>query len=41
VLAANRIALKERAAVCAELAAGRQTILLRKGGFSYFCRHSR
>jgi len=32
MLAANRIALKEWAVVCAELAAGRQTILLRKGG---------
>src|SRR5262245_53837990 len=28
----NRIALKEWAVVCAALAAGRQTILLRKGG---------
>ena len=32
MLTATRIALKEWAAVCAELAAGRQTILLRKGG---------
>jgi hypothetical protein len=32
MLAANRIALKEWAVICAELAAGRQTILVRKGG---------
>jgi hypothetical protein len=32
MLTAHRIALKEWAVVCAELAAGRQTILLRKGG---------
>ncbi len=32
MLTANRIALKEWAVICAELAAGRQTILLRKGG---------
>jgi hypothetical protein len=32
MLAANRMALKEWAVICAELAAGRQTILLRKGG---------
>lgn len=32
MLTANRIALKEWAVVCGDLAAGRQTILLRKGG---------
>ncbi len=32
MLAANRVALKEWAVICAELAAGRQTVLLRKGG---------
>ncbi|MBI2160279.1 MAG: DUF1802 family protein [candidate division NC10 bacterium] len=32
MMTANRIALKEWAVVCAEMAAGRQTILLRKGG---------
>jgi hypothetical protein len=32
MLMTNRVALKEWAVVCAELAAGRQTILLRKGG---------
>ncbi len=32
MLGMNRIALKEWAVVCAELAAGRQMILLRKGG---------
>lgn len=32
MLAVNQMALKEWAVICAELAAGRQTILLRKGG---------
>jgi hypothetical protein len=32
MLAVNQMALKEWAMICAELAAGRQTILLRKGG---------
>jgi hypothetical protein len=37
MLAANRIAFKERAADCHALAAGMQTIILRKGGIHEGC----